>query len=528
MRPVFSIVTPVYNPPIDILEDTIASVAGQTLGLWELILVDDASPDPAVRTALRRAAGRDQRIRVIERQSNGHIVRASNDGIDAACGEFIVLLDHDDQLAPDALKRVFRTLRDHPTADYLYSDEDKLGQAGQYYDEFRKPDWSPERLRGQNYTSHLSVLRTSVVRQVGGFHQGFDGSQDHDLVLRVTEKAREVVHIPEVLYHWRAVAGSAAEELDAKPYAWTAGLKAVREHLVRIGAPAQVDYGPVMGTYAVNYQGDPAATVSVVIPTRGGTGTARGSRRVFVVECVRSLLAHAGPVPVEVVVVYDPATPPAVLDELREIADGALVLAPYTAPFNFAAKCNLGFLHSSGDVVVMLNDDIEITTEDFLSKLVGPLHDPEVGMTGARLLFEDGSIQHAGVVVSEPRIFYHVFRELASDEPGPFSALFVNRECSALTGACIAMRREVYEEAGGMREALPVNFNDVDLSLKVRYLGYRLVWLSNVTACHFESRSRTPTVHTWEIDLALERWSLPEDDLYLPELPRPSRRHGPI
>ena len=371
--PLFSVVTPVYNPSVQHLRATIASVRQQTCGDWEWILVDDASPDEQVREVLREAATEDARIRLIERETNGHIVAASNDGIAAARGEFIVLLDHDDLIVPRALAAMKRAIEDEPAADYLYSDENKVDEKGGYYAPFRKPPWSPERLRGQMYTSHLSVLRTSLVRQVGGFHQGFDGSQDHDLVLRVTERARRVVHVPKVLYHWRAVAGSAAADPDAKPYAWIAGQKAVQAHMDRIGQAATVHLGPVPGTYRLERELDPDVRVSVVIPTRGGDGLVWGERRSFVVEAVRSLLRNAGHDNLEIVVVHDTDTPYYVLDELREVGGARLTLVHYGKAFNFSEKCNLGVVKSYGDVVLLLNDDIEIASENFIPNLVAPL-----------------------------------------------------------------------------------------------------------------------------------------------------------
>ena len=226
--PLFSIVTPVYEPPVNVLSDTIESVLAQDFEDWEWLLVDDCSPSAAVRELIREHAARDSRIKLIERETNGHIVAASNDGIAAATGEFIVLLDHDDLLVPEALKVNARQIERRPDVDYLYSDEDKVDDDGNFFGEFRKPAWSPERLRGQMYTSHLSVMRTEVVRRVGGFREGYDGSQDHDLALRVGEVARRVVHIPQVLYHWRSLPGSAAADINAKPYATIAGAKAVQ------------------------------------------------------------------------------------------------------------------------------------------------------------------------------------------------------------------------------------------------------------------------------------------------------------
>jgi glycosyltransferase involved in cell wall biosynthesis len=243
----FSVITPVYGPSLEVLRETIKSVRDQTFTDWELIMVDDRSPSEAVRELLRKVAEGDGRIRLVERAVNGGIVAASNDALAISSGAFIALLDHDDLLAPTALESMARAIAEHDNVDYMYSDEDKIDPDGNHCDLFHKPDWSPERLRHQMYTCHLSVLRSSVVREVGGFHEGFDGSQDHDLVLRVSERAREVVHVPEVLYHWRMVPCSAALAYDEKSYAWEAGKRAVQAHLDRLGIEATADLGPHPG-----------------------------------------------------------------------------------------------------------------------------------------------------------------------------------------------------------------------------------------------------------------------------------------
>jgi glycosyltransferase involved in cell wall biosynthesis len=516
MKPLFTIATPVWNTPLDVLTDTIVSVRRQRFENWEWILVDDASPNPEVRQLLRAAALGDPRIKVIERAENGHIAAATNDAVRAATGDFIVLLDHDDILTPNALTCCADVIAANPDIDYIYSDEDKLAPDGRYYDPFRKPDWSPERLRGQNYASHLSVLRTALVRAVGGFRSGFDGSQDHDLVLRVTERARRIVHIPRILYHWRVVPGSAAGQVDAKPYAWVAGRKAVAEHLVRVGIPGNVDFGRITGTYRINREPLAGVRASVIIPTRGSSGTVWGEDRVLILETVRSLLERGGETPLEFVVVYDTATPEAVLDDLRELVPDGLVLVPFRGPFNFSAKCNAGFTASSGNVIVLANDDLEITSPGFIDALVAPLGEADVGMTGARLLFADSTIQHAGLSFSKKRL-YHIFRGRSDEDPGPFCALIINREASGLTGACVALKRETYDAVGGLTETLPANFNDVDLSFKVRGLGKRLVWLADVRAFHFESQTRKPVVNQWEADIVTARWPVPDQDIYLPE-----------
>jgi GT2 family glycosyltransferase len=514
-EPQFSIVTPVYQPPIDVLSETIESVLAQQDPDWEWILVDDASPDPEVRRTIATAAEQDPRIRLVERATNGHIVATSNDAVAEARGEFLVFLDHDDLLTPDALSQMSRAIAATPDVDYLYSDEDKVGADGELFGRFSKPDWSPERLRGQMYTSHLSVMRTSLVREVGAFREGYDGSQDHDLALRVSERARRVVHVPEVLYHWRAVAGSAAADINAKPYADDAGRRAVQDQLDRLGIRGTVEPGREPGRYVIQRRIDPSTRVSLVIPTLGQSATVFGERRVMVVDTVRSALAQTEHEDVEVVVVYDSPTPVSVLEELREVAGDRLVLVEYTLPFNFSQKINLGCLHASGDRLVFLNDDVEVLSPRWLENLVGPLDEPDVGLTGAKLYFSDGSIQHAGHGYWNKH-YHHPFRYWTREEAGPFGELTVNREMTGVTAACSAMRRDVFLEIGGFAEALPSNFNDVDLCYKVAHAGYRTVWVANSELFHFESQTRDATVQAWERHFVVRRWGIPDVDRFTP------------
>ncbi len=526
--PLFSIVTPVYNTPLDVLAEMVQSVRRQTFADWELLLVDDCSDEEGVREYLRAQAAEEPRITLIERAENGHIVVASNDGVNAARGEFIALLDHDDLLVPRALEHMANAIAHEPKADYLYSDEDKVDPEGNFFDDFIKSAWSPEQLRGHMYTCHFSVLRAALVREVGGFHEGFEGSQDHDLVLRVTEQARKIVHIPKILYHWRVIPGSAAGDPHAKPYAWVAGVKAVQAHLDRLGIDATVDFGPGHSTYRIERKLDPAVRISVVIPTGGADGLVWGERRFYVVEAVRSLLEHSGHDNVEVVVVHDALTPERALEQLRSVAGRQLRLVRYDKPFDFSEKCNLGVLSSSSDVVVLLNDDIEVVSEDFLSQLVAPLFEEGVGMTGGRLLYADGRVQHGGLALDKR--LQHLVSGGRTVHQGPFliresaryrvgSALIVNREVSGLSAACLAIKRSLYEEVGGLSEELPLNFGDVDLSLKVQRAGYRLLWMVGPTAYHFEARTRQPVVYPREVRTLSRRWELPNHDRYLPHLP---------
>lgn len=511
----FSIVTPVYRPELPVFTDTVSSVLKQQFADWELILVNDCSGDPRLAAHLERLAEQDPRIRVVSREVNGGIVRASNDGVEAARGEFIALLDHDDLLNPHALLRVSEVVEANPEVDYIYTDEDKIGPANTHYDTFHKPDWSPERLRGQMYTSHLSVLRTSLVREVGGFRDGYDGSQDHDLVLRVTERARRIEHIPEVLYHWRVVAGSTAESGDNKPYAWDAGVRAVTDHLQRSGLRAIAERGDIRGLYRITREPDLERSVSVIIPTRGDSGIVGGSHRVFVVEAVRSLLAGTRHRNLEVVVVYDTVTPPAVLDQLRELAGDRLVLVEYDMPFNFSHKCNVGFLESRGEILLFLNDDVEAVSAEIPGSMAALFAEPDMGMVGAKLLYEDGTLQHGGHLYARGG-FTHAYEAAAPGNPGSFGSLLINREASGLTAACIALRRSVFDEVGGFCELLPNNFNDVDLSKKVGSLGHRIVWLSDVVLHHYESQTRIPEVKSFEVEQILSRWGVPDRDPYEP------------
>lgn len=517
--PFFSIVTPVYKPRPDHLAETIDSVRSQSYRDWEWILVDDASGDADVLKVLRDAATTDPRITVIERETNGHIVAASNDGLARATGEWIVLLDHDDLLLPDALDEVHQAIASHPRAGYIYTDEDKIDDDGNLSGEFCKPDWSPERLRHQMYLGHLSVLRHDLVRAVGGFHPGFDGSQDHDLALRVTERCDDVVHIPRTLYHWRMVPGSAAGDVSAKDYATVAGIKAVQEHLKRIGLDSVMTVEPhpqIAHTYDLHRNLSPDTLISVIIPTRGTAGMVWGTHRIFVVEAVRSLLARTSHHALEIVVVYDIDTPNHVLSQLRHIAGPHLTEVPYNAPFNFSDKCNRGFLAASGEIVVFLNDDMEIVSEHFIEELCAPLIESDVAATGAHLLYEDTTVQHAGLVFQEGE-FMHAYLGARKEDPGYFAELCVDHEVSGLTGAAIAVRRGDFEEAGGFCDLLPSNFNDVDFAFKLRRNNRRLLWLHDVRAYHFESKSRINSVHGWEHQIIMDRWHQPDTDPFMPD-----------
>jgi GT2 family glycosyltransferase len=506
-EPRFSILTPVYDTPPGVLSAMLESVRRQTFTDWELCLVDDASPGRHVVEILEAAQRGDDRIRVARRDSNGGIVAASNDALAMARGEFAALLDHDDELHPEALAAVDEALAANPRADYLYTDEDKIKRSGGHTGPFFKPDWSPDRLRTQMYTCHFSVLRRTLVEAVGGFDPQFEGSQDWDLILRVSERARAVVHVPRILYHWRMLESSAAGGGEAaKPWAFEAGRRAVEAHCERIGLQARVERDVAS---AGVYRLQPALTeeppVSIVIPTNGQSREVRYREEVLVSHCVRSIVEASTYESYEIVVVADASTPAAVRDELREIGGDRLRLVDYDEPFNFSAKVNLGAANSDGEHLILLNDDIEVATPAWIERMVMYSRLDEVGAVGGRLLWEDGRLQHVGIRF-EGGLPGHPYRGFAGDFKGYGNELLVVQNALAVTGACLMTRRELFDEVGGLSSDLPINYNDVDYCLRLREGGRRVLYDPDLVMLHFESSSRSEDVEEWEKAYLLERW----------------------
>jgi O-antigen biosynthesis protein len=501
--PRFSVLTPVHNPSPDVLRAMIASITSQTCGEWELLLVNDGSI-AEIAAICDQLADEDARIRVQHRTVQGGIVAASNDALAAARGEFCVLVDHDDLLEPDALAQVDAAATEFSEMDYCYSDEDLWSRDGRPYQPFTKPAWSPERLRSQNYCSHLSVLRRSLMLEVGGFREQFEGAQDHDLVLRITERARQVVHIPEVLYHWRVGDDSvAAGHSTAKAYAYEAGRAAVEDHCQRIGWEATVEMTTDPGVYRVR-RAVPDVLTSIIIPSRGASSVVWGVERVHLISAITSVVAHTSR-RIEFVIVADSDTPREVLAAAsRAVGNHALRVIEVTEPFNFSARVNLGAIYAAGELLLLLNDDVEVITEEFLDPMIPYAMDPDVGAVGAKLYFADGRLQHAGQVYNHnPR---HALWGWPGDAEGLGMLVRVTRECGGVTAACLLTRAEVYAEMGGFCTDLPSNFNDVDFNLKLAAAGYRRIWTPHSELYHFESVTRAPA--------ALDRATI-EDDRYL-------------
>jgi glycosyltransferase involved in cell wall biosynthesis len=488
--PRFSIVTPVYNPPARALRECMKSVRKQSFDDWEWCIVNDCSTQPHVRRMLNRLAARDSRVRVAHRATNGGIVAASQDGLDMATGEFVALLDHDDVIEKRALKRVNEELLKDDTIDYLYTDEDKIDAKGRHYDVFRKPDFDPVRLRGQNYCCHFSVFRNSLLDEIGGFRSGFDGSQDYDLILRATERARKVAHVPGVLYHWRVVPGSAAGDVHAKPYAYDAGKKAVESHFSRHKISVSVEkLNP--GSYQHRFTTADASKlphVSIVIPTRGDTSRIWGASTCMVENTVHNILTRSTYPSFDILVVRDinpegTMVHPFTLPHKKNVRS-----IDFSGPFNIAAKWNAGVLSSSGEVIVVLDDDTQVDSPDWLEQLVGQFQFANVGIVGALLLLADGRVNSAGITTS-PRI-RHVGHGDSSTKAGHMGEITVARSAIGVSGACMAFRRTLFDTIGGFSEHFQYANADLDFCLKASLEGFRTVCTPEARVYHFGARTK--------------------------------------
>jgi GT2 family glycosyltransferase len=479
--PKVSIVVPVYNPPAEYLEAMIESVRQQTYTNWELCLAD-ASPKEYVRPILEKAAAGDSRIKVQFLESNGGIVGNSNAAAALATGDFIGLLDHDDTLAPFALHNMIAASNDNPDADFLYSDEDKLDLHGDRVEPNFKPDWSPETLRSRNYICHFTVLKKSLYESIGGFRTGFDGSQDYDLVLRASESARQIVHVPKVLYHWRMHAASTAFAKGTKNYAYDAGKRAVAEHLARLNIDASVHDGPILGTYQVVHHLRTQPLVSIIIPNKDQVA--------MLSRCIESL-AKSSYANYEVVIVENGSQLPETHAYYRELAKQPHIrIVEWTRPFNYASVNNFAAAQAKGELLLFLNNDTEAINPDWLEAMVKLAVQPGVGAVGAKLYYADDTIQHAGIVIGMGGVAGHSHLFYPRQAQGYMQRLRITQNVAAVTAACLLMPRKVFEQVGGFDEGFVLAFNDVDLCLAVLKAGHRIVWTPDAELYHLESKTR--------------------------------------
>lgn len=481
---IFSVVVPVYRTPEVYLRQMIESVQKQTYPHWELCIADGSQDGGRTGQIIKSYAERDGRIHYQELAQNFGIAANTNEAMAMASGEFLALFDHDDLLAPDALYEAAKAIEENQDTDIIYTDEDKVTEnLDEYFQPHFKPDFSPDLLRSNNYICHLFIVRKSLALEAGGQNPEFDGAQDHDFIFRCTEKARGIVHIPKILYHWRIHKASTADNPISKSYAFEAGRQAVTAHLERMGLSAEVEPLKDLGFYRVRYQVQGTPLVSIVIPNKDETETLK--------RCLESIWNQSTYQNYEIIIVENNSETEEILEYYQSI-DGkkGVHVVYWEKAFNYSAINNFGISRAKGEYIICLNNDISVITPRWIEELLGNCQRPEVGITGARLYFPDDTIQHAGIVLGIGGVAGSMFVGMARKRTGYMHKAVIQQDLSAVTAACMMIRRDAYEQAGGFEEQLAVAFNDVDLCLKVRRAGYLVVYNPYVEMYHFESKTR--------------------------------------
>jgi glycosyltransferase involved in cell wall biosynthesis len=525
-RPKFSIVVATYDTAEAHLRAALDSVLAQTYDNWELCVADDASPQPQVRRILQEYAARDARVRLTFRAENGHISRATNSALEIADGDFVCLLDHDDLFTPDALFEMALLLNIHPDADFIYSDEDKLDDAtGQFVDPYFKPDWCPDSFLSRMYTAHLGVYRRSLVQELGGMREGFEGSQDYDLVLRLVERTHRIHHIPKVLYHWRIHAKSTASEMEAKPYAVQAGQRAIAEAIERRGQPGGVlALSDCPGTYIIRYQIGYGGRVMICVSA--GSGAASLER------CLQSIFSNWHYADFEVVVLADSADPRTLETCRRLAADEPRIKLPEHYSRTNPARLRNDVIRNSGASYVLFMDDYtEVITPDWITAFVEQAQRPTIGAVGPLIIGADGNVRQAGLIIGTDQIVASGHRSFPRDAFGYFSTLRSINNFSAFSGACMMVRRETYLRVGGLDEQLALDYGDIDLCLRLRRAGYDNVFLPHVVVIEhqqLDEPNRPIPQAGPDFDLMRARWRTyeVEDPCYNPNLAMDSETYG--
>ena len=481
--PLISIAVPAYQTPTEFLKQMIDSLIAQTYPNWELCIANASPDNEEMQRVLADYAARDSRVRFCNLKENLGIAENTNQAFAMAKGEFLGLLDHDDLLAPNALYEIVQALQEHPQADTFYTDEDKVTtELDEHFQPHLKPDFNLDLLRSNNYICHFFVARRSIVEKVGGFRKEFDGAQDYDFIFRCTENSREVVHIPEILYHWRTHKASTADNPASKMYAFEAGKRAIEAHLERNGVKGVVSHTPDLGFYRVQYpvQGEPL--VSVIIPNKDEKETLR--------TCLESLKKNTDYKNFEIIIENNSTT-----DEIfryyKELSkDPQIHLLRWKKEFNYSAINNFGAAHAKGEYLLFLNNDIKTINPDWMTEMLGVCQRPEVGGVGAKLIYPDNTIQHAGCVIGMGGIAGHMFVDMPAERTGYLHKASLLQDMSAVTAACLMMKKEIFEKVGGFTPELAVAFNDVDLCLKVRKENALIVYDPYAKLYHMESKTR--------------------------------------
>ena len=483
-NPKISIIVPVYNAPIRYLEECIESVINQSYSNWELCIADDKSTDPEVKETLEKYKKIDKRIKVVYRKENGNISKATNSAIDISTGDFIALLDNDDVITRDALYEVAKALNEDKKIDFIYSDEDKLNSEGRRCDPYCKSDWSPDTILSNNYICHLTTFSKKLLEEVGGGERSeFDGAQDYDLILRLTEKAKKIHHIPKILYHWRIIPGSTSDTISAKPKAVDAGKRALEDALKRRKIKGSVDSSNNDGTYVVSYEID-NPLISIIIPTRDYAD--------ILETCLKSIYKKSTYKNYEIIVVDNGSEKQETLDlfeKYKKEHDNFRVLR-LDCEFNYSYLNNEAVKIAKGEYVVLLNNDTEVITKDWLERMLMYASRPHIGTVGVKLLYPDNTVQHGGLILGINGIASHAYINADRHFKGEFGRLEVPFNYDGTTAACLMISKKKYEEVGGLEEELKANFNDVDFNLKVLEKGYYNIFVPQAELYHYESKSR--------------------------------------
>ena len=482
--PLISIAVPAYQTPVEFIKQMIESLISQTYTGWELCIANASPDNEEMQRVLADYSAKDVRVRFCSLKENLGIAENTNRAFAMAKGEFMGLLDHDDLLAPNALYEIVNTLQDHPQADALYTDEDKVTtDLDEHFQPHLKPDFNLDLLRSNNYICHFFVVRKSIVEKAGGFRKEFDGAQDYDFIFRCTENAREVLHVPEILYHWRTHKASTADNPASKMYAFEAGKRAIEAHLERTGTKGTVSHTQDLGFYRVKYpvQGEPL--VSVIIPNKDEKETLQ--------TCLESLKKNTSYQNFEIIIIENNSTTGEIFKYYKELSrDQQIHLLRWGKEFNYSAINNFGVAHARGEYLLFLNNDVKSIEPDWMEEMLGVCQRPEVGGVGAKLIYPDNTIQHAGCVIGMGGIAGHMFVDMPADRTGYLHKASLLQDMSAVTAACLMMKKEVFEQAGGFTEELAVAFNDVDLCLKVRKNNHLIVYDPYAKLYHMESKTR--------------------------------------
>ncbi|AHF96990.1 glycosyl transferase family 2 [Desulfurella acetivorans A63] len=483
-KPLISIVVPTWNTPEQFLIEMIESVLNQSYTNFELCIAD-ASDQSHVKKILDNYADKDNRIKIKYLKKNKGIAQNTNEAIFISKGDYIAFLDHDDILAKNALFEVVKTINENQGVDFIYSDDDRVTEDGKkFFDPKFKPDLAPDFLRSCNYVCHLSVIKKKLLDKIGYLKEDFEGCQDYELILRVTEKAKKIIHIPKILYHWRVSQNSVSRNPQSKIYAYDSAKKVIKEHLNRLNLDGDVLDGKVLGLYKINYKITDSPKISIIIPNK--------DHKDDLEKCIKSIIQKSTYKNYEIIIVENNSIEQSIFDYYRflEKTYSFIKVIVWDKPFNYSSINNYAVRFAQGEVLLFLNNDTEVITPNWIEEMLMFAQRDDVGAVGAKLLYPNNTIQHAGVIIGINGIAEHCFKYSNSDYTGYFARLATVQNLSAVTGACLMMRKKVFNEIKGFDEGYPEALNDIDLCLSLRKKGYLVVWTPHAVLYHYESKSR--------------------------------------